>query len=277
MRNGFLMALSLFIGVSVWAVADAEAGIPPTWCTHTGAQLLIGDVNNDPFDDRVCHDRNTGAKWVALGSSSGFNEVWSSPSGWCAHAGATLFLGDVNGDGSADLVCRDPGRVWIDYASPAFFEGTDWVLDTAWCTHTGATLFLADQNNDGRVDLTCRDTSGFTWVDFADSAGHYAGTDVGRAAIDLEVTNIIRGATTHQINLRNNGAPGVVTRVECTEGSLFASKSVSISLGLGGTASTFITSLPLITGVTVRCTAFGTGTDGLSELFLSNNAFSKFF
>lgn len=260
----------------LWAEGEARADIPPTWCTHAGAQRLVGDVNNDPYDDLVCHDRNSGAKWVALGRSGGrHDEVWSSPSGWCAHANTTLFLGDVNGDGRADLVCRDPARVWIDYATPAFFEGTDWTLDTAWCTHAGTTLFVADQNFDGRADLACRGGE-FSWVDYADAAGHFFNTDAGRPAIDLEITNIIRGATTYQVNLRNTGMAGVVTSVECSAATGTATRYLSTPISAGGTAVTFV-SLPFFTGVTVRCTATGQGTDGLPELFLSNNAFSKFF
>ena len=280
MRNKFVwigsLTVVLVVMMCVGSARDAAAAIPPTWCTHAGTQKLTGDVNNDAYDDYVCHDRNSGYKWVALGSASGHNEVWSSPSGWCV-APAVLYLGDVNGDGRDDLVCRDPGRLWIDYTTSTFFNGTDWMLNTTWCTHSGTTLFVADQNADGRVDLTCRDNTGFTWVDYADTAGRYFDTDVGRPAIDLQVTDIIRGGSTYQVNLRNHGAAGVVTRVDCSVGPYEVYKSVSISMALGATASTFITTLPFVNGATVRCTATGRGNDGLPELFLSNNAMSRYF
>jgi hypothetical protein len=38
------------------------------WCNHTGAQLLIGDVNADWHDDLLCHDMNTGHKWLSYGN-----------------------------------------------------------------------------------------------------------------------------------------------------------------------------------------------------------------
>lgn len=278
MRKQILwFGMLLAAGVIAAAPRQARADIPPTWCTHTGAQRLVGDVNNDPYDDLVCHDRNSGAKWVALGhSGGGHDEVWSSPSGWCAHANTTLFLGDVNGDGRADLVCRDPARVWIDYASPAYFEGTDWTLDTAWCTHSGTTLSVADQNSDGRVDLTCRGGE-YTWVDYADAAGRYFDTDAGRVTIDLEIPNIIRGATTYQVNLRNTGGAGVVTSVECSVGPYQVIKPLALSMAAGATGSTFILNLPFVNGATVRCTAYGKGADGLPELRTSNNSASRYF
>jgi hypothetical protein len=268
----------MLVAVMVAAAAgEARAEIPPTWCTHATAQRLVGDVNNDPYDDLVCHDRSSGAKWVALGrSGGGHDEVWSSPSGWCSHANAALLLGDVNGDGRADLVCRDPSRVWIDYASPAFFEGTDWTLDTAWCTHSGTTLSLADQNADGRADLVCRGGE-HTWIDYADAAGHFLTTDAGRATIDLEITNIIRGASTYQINLLNTGGAGVVTSVDCTVGPYAVSRPLSLSIAAGASAVTFLSGLPFVTAATVRCTAHGRGADGLPELLVSNNSMSKYF
>ncbi|MBN1205792.1 MAG: VCBS repeat-containing protein [Myxococcaceae bacterium] len=74
---------------------------------------------------------------------------------WCTHAGATLLRGDFNGDGAEDLLCRDPGRLWIDYADNrgVILGTTDWYLDTNWCAHSGAQLHLGDLNGDGRTDL----------------------------------------------------------------------------------------------------------------------------
>ncbi|KAJ8029344.1 hypothetical protein HOLleu_28716 [Holothuria leucospilota] len=44
---------------------------PLGWCYHGGAELHIGDFNGDRGDDMLCHDRNTGYKWIWYASSSG--------------------------------------------------------------------------------------------------------------------------------------------------------------------------------------------------------------
>jgi hypothetical protein len=35
------------------------------WCYHDGAQLHIGGFNGDGKDDLLCHETNTGYKWIA--------------------------------------------------------------------------------------------------------------------------------------------------------------------------------------------------------------------
>lgn len=270
-------AICLVVGAAVFFTASsAEAAISPAWCTHATAQKLSGDVNGDGISDLVCHDRVTGQKWVALWESTGYEERWSNASlAWCTHANAVLFLADVNGDRRADLLCKDPTRVWIDYATSSFYQGTDWTLDTVWCTHTGAQFFLGDQNSDGRADLTCRDTAGYTVIDYADGSGHFAGTDVGRLAAELEVTNIAQ-STAHTVTVRNNGAAAIVTRVECSHAGYFASRTVSTALAPGATTNVTILSLPVFSG-TVECRVTGNGSDGQPELFFSNNVKSRTF
>lgn len=272
------LALSSLIALLVISHSStAHADVGPTWCTHEGTQKLVADLNADGRSDLFCYDRNTGAKWVALMVGSAYQEVWwDFDLRWCSHAGASLYLSDVNGDRRADLVCKDSTRVSVDYATSAFYEGTDYYLDTTWCTHLSTSFFVGDQNADGRADLVCRDTTGWTWVDYADSAGRYGGTDAGRSAADLEITNIIQGGTTHQVTVRNNGAAAVVTQVTCTHGSSSAYRSVSISLALGATTNVTLSSLPVFPG-TVQCSVTGRGADGQPELFVSNNSAQRTF
>jgi hypothetical protein len=160
------------------AVTKVHAQIAPNWCTHRTAQRLTADVNGDGQLDAVCHDRVTGMKWIAIRESTGLVERWvNSEIRWCSHANAVLFTGDVNGDRRADLICKDPGRISVDYGGNDFFQGTDFFTDTNWCTHSGVTFSVSDENFDRRADLVCRNRDGSMFVDLADANGQFAGTD----------------------------------------------------------------------------------------------------
>jgi len=146
-----------------------------TWCTGASDVVHLGDFNGDGRTDLLC--RNPSRLSVDYASTLGRFAAteWTMSTGWCTHAGATVQLGDFNGDGRTDLLCRDPLRLWFDYASTlGRFEGTDWYLDTAWCTHAGAALHPADLNGDGRTDLLCRDPARL-WADYADASGRFSG------------------------------------------------------------------------------------------------------
>lgn len=256
--------------------ARAQAPIPAIWCTHATAQRLAGDVNGDGQEDAVCHDKVTGRKWVALWEPAGLVERWVDDTiGWCRHSGATLHIGDVNGDHRADLICKDSARIWVDLAGADFFRGTDFSLDTAWCTHLGAAFFVGDQNGDGRADLVCQSSDGSHTLDFADSAGRFGGTDVQRLSPDFRVVEIARSSGEHRITVVNRGAAGIVTRLRCQRPGEIGDTG-ALAMPAFSTRIMTIRALPLRPGK-VECSVVGEGTDGLPELFVSNNSFSVRF
>ncbi|KAJ8029346.1 hypothetical protein HOLleu_28718 [Holothuria leucospilota] len=74
---------------------DGEEAIG--WCSHSGAELYIGNFNGDRRDDLLCHDSGTGRKWVALANrQSNFSgrTSWEAGLGWCRHSTAEFHVGD---------------------------------------------------------------------------------------------------------------------------------------------------------------------------------------
>jgi hypothetical protein len=91
-------------------------------------------------------------------------------------------LGDYNGDGQEDLLCRDVlgGGQWVDYAnSSAELNGEDWSSGSGWCNSDQMrTVMKGDFNGDGRTDQLCfAIASGSLYVDYANSSGEFGGQD----------------------------------------------------------------------------------------------------
>jgi hypothetical protein len=257
-----------------------RATVPATWCTHIGAQRFAGDVNGDGQVDALCHDRNTGAKGVALRDGADLYRAWDDlTTHWCSHAGAKLHMGDFNGDRRADLICKDPGRIWFDAATrDGYFPGTgSSPLDTTWCSRPGETFSVGDQNGDRRVDLVCRSADGTYQVDWADSAGRYAGrTDISGRVPDFEITQILRSGAGYRVSIRNHGAEGIADSFWCS-----ASRSPgpvsggSLHIGPGRTEGHWI-SFPTDADE-VTCGVGGRSLTGARELVISNNQRTRCF
>lgn len=175
--------------------ADAEGAFHGTdyefddgWCSDESQRVLVGDFNGDGRDDLLCHDIDSGRKWIDYASVSGQlrGTDWTSAAGWCMVDSQRLFVGDFNGDGRSDLMCHDiqTGHKWIDYAdSSGRFDGSDWSRTVHWCEHTWQSMYVGDFNGDGRDDLLCHGINeGQIWVDYADSSGRFLGTDWNRTA-----------------------------------------------------------------------------------------------
>lgn len=136
--------------------------------------LLLGDVTGDGLPDVVARDPavNNGTLWVYPNNGSTTGNPWTTRyaagTGW--NTVDTLLLGDMTGDGHADIVARDPnsdnGDLWIypndgaaagtDPFTSRFAAGTGWDLATA--------LMLGDVNGDGHPDVVVRDGSGALWI-----------------------------------------------------------------------------------------------------------------
>jgi hypothetical protein len=178
------------------------------WCSESGEELFVGDFNADGRDDLLCRVRggstNAGRKQIDFADANGhFDDTDfdtldypSATQNWCTNSGESIFVGDFNGDGKDDLMCRvaagytNAGRKRVDYAnSNGTFFGTEWdtlgngSVEQSWCTASGESVRVGDFSGDGKDDLLCHIALGYInggrrRVDFAGSGTTlFTGTD----------------------------------------------------------------------------------------------------
>ncbi|KAI0234056.1 hypothetical protein LSAT2_015730 [Lamellibrachia satsuma] len=132
----------------------------PNFCSESYQYALKGDFNGDGRIDILCHDYRTGRKWIYYGSNDGYSAVgWDKEMGWCHHNGASLYIGDFNGDSRDDMLCHDTnGYTWIAYADIAGqFTGTGWERAMNYCKCAECKLCIGDFDGDGKSDMFCDD------------------------------------------------------------------------------------------------------------------------
>ncbi|XP_064647951.1 uncharacterized protein LOC135500422 [Lineus longissimus] len=148
-----------------------------TFCKDAGDVLLVpvGDVNDDGFEDLVCH-KGSGLIHVALntkqgGFSSDGNPAEGIENGWCKGPKQVVFVGDFDGDNRADLLChsyqtgskdvRLRNESGNSYSNPTVEEATL----VGWCILANAELHVADFDGDGKADLLCHHNgTGAKWL-----------------------------------------------------------------------------------------------------------------
>ena len=138
-----------------------------TWKTTgrmigTGAGVLLGDVDGDGKADLVGigspKDPDAGVVYVAKSDGSGFPAWTWKTAGRMIGDGAGVLLGDVDGDGKADLVGigspKDPdaGVVYVAKSNGSGFPA--WTWQTAGrMIGDGAGVLLGDVDGDRKADL----------------------------------------------------------------------------------------------------------------------------
>jgi murein DD-endopeptidase MepM/ murein hydrolase activator NlpD len=156
------------------------------------ATLRFADVSGDGKADVCVRTASGFSCWLSDGA--GFPEQIAGPeladaSGWDAERyWGTIRMGDVDGDGKADLCARHSEGVscWLsdgagfptEIAGPALSDADGWGKVGHW-----STLRLVDLNGDGKADLCGRAATGFVcWLSTGSGFGDpIAGPDMADA------------------------------------------------------------------------------------------------
>ena len=131
--------------------------------------------------DIMCHDSSSGEKWIYHGANNGYSVVgWNKPMSWCWHTGASLYIGDFNGDSRDDILCHDTtGYLAIAYTDMIGDFSTGWYETNSFCKCAGCSLFVGDFNGDKKSDLLCHDgTDGKKWIVYATPEGNFQDASV---------------------------------------------------------------------------------------------------
>jgi hypothetical protein len=136
---------------------------------HRWSTIRLADVNGDGLAD-ICGRGSEGFD-CCPSTGSGFGGAIAGPplsdaAGWTDRSNyGTIRMGDVNGDGMADVCARDEEGVfcWLsegdgfsaEIAGPALDDASGWHDIMYW-----STLRLADIDGDGMDDLCARRTGG---------------------------------------------------------------------------------------------------------------------
>jgi hypothetical protein len=163
--------VALFIGLwSATALADSTSWT--SW--STAYSLSFADANGDGRADAVgAHAVNNSVSDIQVGLSTG--SKFNASTSWGSWSTAyTLGFADVNGDGRADAVGRNPSTAAIQVGlstGSAFAAPTNW---TSWST--AYSLSFADVNGDGRADIVGRNSAGDVQVGLSTGSKFNAST-----------------------------------------------------------------------------------------------------
>ena len=170
-------------GIRCWlwdgnGFGEAIAG--PPWgdadgldATEYFSTFRLADIDADGRAD-ACMRTQTGLE-CALSNGGGFDPAfkgpaWSDAKGWGQpEYYSTLRMGDVNGDGKADVCARAAAGMRCHMSNGAGFDaavsGPAWSDDAGWAAFEYySTIRVVDLDNDGRADLCGRSTQGLACV-----------------------------------------------------------------------------------------------------------------
>ena len=128
-----------------------------SWCKKSSRYIVVGDFNGDGKDDLLCHDHDTGNRWIDYANSAGElrGSNWNSESDnrakpFCWGGRRRVHVADVDGDSRADLIChnRHLGSISVDFSASqdqragCNLWGKDWYGEISLCNASDAHLLI---------------------------------------------------------------------------------------------------------------------------------------
>jgi len=135
------------------------------WTTQSLYPRVVGDVNGDGRADVVAF--GTSYTRVALGQEDGtFSQIvlyahdnYATSDGW-TNQDQPRMLGDVNGDGKADIIGFGTSNVRVSlaqdngyFAPTMLFAHDNYAISDGWSTQNQYPRMIGDVNGDGRADI----------------------------------------------------------------------------------------------------------------------------
>jgi RHS repeat-associated protein len=169
---------------TVWLSTGSGFAAPVKWRNFTDlTQISVKDANGDGYADMLTVDSNGGI-YISYSTGSGFGApVYVGQrdgfTSWDINSGASTFtpylvsLGDIDGDGLADIV-RSDGTIWLSTGA-GFSASKQW--EYFYANYSGTSMVMADINGDGLDDMITVDGSGNILVNYSTGSG-YAGAFV---------------------------------------------------------------------------------------------------
>jgi hypothetical protein len=219
--------------------------------------LLLGDVTGDARLDVVARDpaAGNGTLWIYPHNGATTGNTWTTRyqagTNWNAHG--LLQLGDMNGDGTLDLVTREQGNAngtrWI-YPHNGSSTGNPWTSARLWAGtgwNIGNVVLLADVTGDGLPDSLLRDSSSALWIyphNGVTNGNPYTSRFFAGSGWDLAKTLLVGDANADGHNdllaIDESGALWVYPSSGATSGNPYTVPRYAAGTGWNAIANTFV-------------------------------------
>jgi hypothetical protein len=133
-----------------------------------------GDLSGDGRPDLLARNASTGTVYLYKGTSTGkLSARVKLYDNWKTYK-KIVGVGDVTGDGKADLLAQDKTNTLYRYNGKGDGTFASRVkLFTNWGGSYNAVIGVGDITDDGKPDLVSRDSSGYLWRNSGDGKGSF--------------------------------------------------------------------------------------------------------